>query len=121
MAALMHVSDPDLLHEIFDTAQHVKQAIYGRRLVIFAPLYVSNMCANECTYCAFPARNTELERRALTQEEIARERGRSSTRATSACCSSPASPTRVRVSYVLKSIETSTASPMTREKSAAST
>jgi 2-iminoacetate synthase len=73
MAALMGVSDPELLHETFDAAQHVKQAIYGRRLVIFAPLYVSNMCANECTYCAFRARNTELERRALTQEEIARE------------------------------------------------
>jgi len=73
MAALMGVSDPGLLHEMFDAAQHVKQAIYGRRLVIFAPLYVSNMCANECTYCAFRARNTELDRRALTQEEIARE------------------------------------------------
>jgi 2-iminoacetate synthase len=73
MAALMGVSDPDLLRELFTTAQDVKQAIYGRRLVIFAPLYVSNMCANECTYCAFRARNTELERRALTQEEIARE------------------------------------------------
>lgn len=43
MAALMEVSDPGLLHDIFDTAQHVKQAIYGRRLVLFAPLYVSNM------------------------------------------------------------------------------
>jgi 2-iminoacetate synthase len=73
MAALMGVSDPDLLRELFTTAQDVKQTIYGRRLVIFAPLYVSNMCANECTYCAFRARNTELERRALTQEEIARE------------------------------------------------
>ena len=73
MAALMNVSDPELLHELFDAAQHVKQSIYGRRLVIFAPLYVSNLCGNECTYCAFRARNTELERRALTQEEIARE------------------------------------------------
>ena len=65
MAALMNVSDPDLLHELFETAQHIKQAIYGRRLVVFAPLYVSNLCGNECTYCAFRARNTELERRAL--------------------------------------------------------
>ena len=73
MAALMNVSDPELLHELFDAAQHVKQSIYGRRLVIFAPLYVSNLCGNECTYCAFRARNTELERRALTQEEVARE------------------------------------------------
>jgi 2-iminoacetate synthase len=41
--------------------------------VVFAPLYVSNLCSNECTYCAFRARNTELKRRALTQEEIARD------------------------------------------------
>ena len=40
---------------------------------MFAPLYISNLCGNECTYCAFRARNTELERRALTQEEIATE------------------------------------------------
>jgi 2-iminoacetate synthase len=73
MAALMTVSDPALLGELFSAAQDVKTAIYGRRLVIFAPLYVSNLCGNECTYCAFRARNTELERRALSQEEIARE------------------------------------------------
>ncbi len=73
MAALMTISDPDLLGELFAAARDVKDTIYGRRLVIFAPLYVSNMCGNECTYCAFRARNTELVRRALTQEEIAHE------------------------------------------------
>jgi 2-iminoacetate synthase len=73
MAALMTISDPALLGELFTAAQDVKTAIYGRRLVIFAPLYVSNLCGNECTYCAFRARNTEIERRALSQEEIARE------------------------------------------------
>ncbi len=73
MAALMTISDPELLGELFAAAQHVKNSIYGRRLVLFAPLYVSNMCANECTYCAFRARNTELVRRALSQEEIAHE------------------------------------------------
>jgi 2-iminoacetate synthase len=73
MAALMPISDPELLGELFTTAQEIKSAIYGRRLVIFAPLYVSNLCGNECTYCAFRARNTALERRALSQEEIARE------------------------------------------------
>ena len=73
MAALMTISDPALLGELFTAAQDVKTAIYGRRLVIFAPLYVSNLCGNECTYCAFRARNTALERRALSQEEIARE------------------------------------------------
>ncbi|MCX6550333.1 MAG: [FeFe] hydrogenase H-cluster radical SAM maturase HydG [Acidobacteria bacterium] len=73
MASLMAVSDPELLGELFNAARDVKNAIYGRRLVMFAPLYVSNLCGNECTYCAFRARNAELDRRALTQEEIARE------------------------------------------------
>ncbi len=73
IAALMSVSDPALLGELFAAAQIVKDTIYGRRLVLFAPLYVSNMCANECTYCAFRARNRSLVRRALSQEEIAQE------------------------------------------------
>ena len=73
VAVLMAVSDPGLLGEIFDTARHVKEEIYGRRLVLFAPLYVSNLCANECLYCAFRKTNKEVKRRALTQEEVARE------------------------------------------------
>ncbi len=73
VAALMHVSDPELMGELFDAARAVKEEIYGKRLVLFAPLYISNLCANECVYCAFRARNTALKRRALTQEEIARE------------------------------------------------
>jgi 2-iminoacetate synthase len=73
IAALAQVSDPELLGELFHTARDVKEEIYGRRLVIFAPLYVSNLCANDCAYCAFRARNTALKRRALSQEEIARE------------------------------------------------
>jgi 2-iminoacetate synthase len=73
VATLSAVSDPELTQELFDTAQQAKIDIYGRRLVLFAPLYVSNMCGNECLYCAFRARNSEVERRALSQEEIARE------------------------------------------------
>jgi 2-iminoacetate synthase len=73
VAVLMSVSDPELLGELFAAAQYVKDTIYGRRLVLFAPLYVSNMCANECTYCAFRARNRAVVRRALSQEEIAEE------------------------------------------------
>ena len=73
VAALMPVSDPELLGELFTAAREVKEQIYGRRLVIFAPLYISNLCSNECAYCAFRARNRQLKRRALTQEEIARE------------------------------------------------
>ncbi len=72
-ALLMPVSDPALLGEMFDAANHVKNAIYGRRIVIFAPLYISNLCSNECLYCAFRVRNKEVRRRALSQEEIARE------------------------------------------------
>ncbi|HNX50209.1 MAG TPA: [FeFe] hydrogenase H-cluster radical SAM maturase HydG [Thermoanaerobaculaceae bacterium] len=73
MAVLMNISDPELLGELFHAARAVKERIYGNRLVIFAPLYISNMCCNECTYCAFRARNRDLKRRALTQEEIAHE------------------------------------------------
>jgi 2-iminoacetate synthase ThiH len=58
---------------MFAAARHVKNEIYGNRLVLFAPLYISNLCSNECVYCAFRARNQELVRRALTQEEIATE------------------------------------------------
>ncbi len=73
VAVLMQVSDPLLLTELFKTAREVKNEIYGRRLVLFAPLYVSNMCRNECKYCAFRVRNTEIKRRALTMDEIAHE------------------------------------------------
>lgn len=73
VAALMNVSDPELLGELFETARYVKDEIYGARLVIFAPLYISNLCANDCLYCAFRSRNTALKRRALTQEEIEHE------------------------------------------------
>ncbi len=73
MAALMGVSDPELLGELFEAAHQVKERIYGRRLVLFAPLYISNLCANECLYCAFRATNKAVHRRALSQEEIASE------------------------------------------------
>ena len=73
VACLSFVDSPELLDEIFSTAKQIKEEIYGTRLVLFAPLYVSNRCANECTYCAFRATNTTLKRRTLTQEEIAEE------------------------------------------------
>ena len=73
VAVLMEIRDPAQLEEMFAAARYVKDEIYGNRLVLFAPLYVSNLCKNECSYCAFRAANTELKRRVLTQEEIARE------------------------------------------------
>ncbi len=73
LAVLCGVTDEGLLEALFETARRVKETIYGSRIVLFAPLYVSNLCGNECLYCAFRARNLGIERRTLTQEEIARE------------------------------------------------
>ena len=73
VAVLSSVSDPELLGDLFAAARDVKDAIYGSRLVLFAPLYISNMCNNDCLYCAFRVRNKELKRRALTQAEIRHE------------------------------------------------
>lgn len=73
IAVLARISDPDLLAQLFDTARRVKEEIYGQRLVIFAPLYISNLCANECLYCAFRARNTDVQRRALSMEDVSQE------------------------------------------------
>jgi len=73
IAPLMAIESPALLAALFAAAREVKEAIYGKRVVIFAPLYVSNLCGNECLYCAFRVRNKAIVRRALTQEEIAAE------------------------------------------------
>ena len=51
-AALLSVNDPEYIKRIFAAASFVKDAIYGRRVVLFAPLYISNLCANTCLYCA---------------------------------------------------------------------
>lgn len=72
-AILLAVTEQELLQEIFATANRVKEEIYGKRLVIFAPLYISNCCVNECSYCAFCASNQALSRRRLDRDEIARE------------------------------------------------
>ncbi|MDP2890831.1 MAG: [FeFe] hydrogenase H-cluster radical SAM maturase HydG [Bacteroidota bacterium] len=73
VAVLSNISDPMQLFELFEEANHIKEKIYGKRLVIFAPLYISNLCANECSYCAFRAKNKEIVRRSLTQNEIRHE------------------------------------------------
>lgn len=70
---LLAVEDPDLLQECFETARWAKDEIYGKRIVYFAPLYVSNLCGNDCPYCAFRAANRTLARRALSQDEVRRE------------------------------------------------
>ena len=58
---------------LFATALKVKETIYGNRMVLFAPLYVSNECANRCAYCAFSASNRDLVRRSLDPAELEQE------------------------------------------------
>ena len=69
-ASLLAQSEPDILAQIFEAALFVKEKIYGKRIVLFAPLYISSYCVNNCLYCAFRADNGLIERKALTVEEI---------------------------------------------------
>lgn len=72
VASLIQLEDEDLLNEIYKVAGEIKERIYGKRIVIFAPLYVSNYCVNGCEYCGFQCSNKDARKR-LTQEEIAKE------------------------------------------------
>lgn len=64
---------PELVAEVLEAAREVKEAIYGKRLVFFAPLYISNYCVNNCLYCAYRRDNRELARRRLSPQEIAQQ------------------------------------------------
>ncbi len=72
-AALLNINSPEILDELFQKAKEVKEKIYGNRLVLFAPLYFTNLCVNNCLYCAFRKDNRELKRRTLTLDEIEEE------------------------------------------------
>ncbi|MFA5865974.1 MAG: [FeFe] hydrogenase H-cluster radical SAM maturase HydG [Phycisphaerae bacterium] len=72
-AVLLDVEDEDLLEEMFQTAREIKETIYGNRMVIFAPLYISNECSNGCLYCAFRTANKAIHRATLNQQQIAEE------------------------------------------------
>lgn len=72
-AALLNISSPEIYDELFHTAKEVKETIYGNRIVLFAPLYTTNVCINNCMYCAFRKDNRELKRRSLTIDEIVAE------------------------------------------------
>jgi len=72
-AALLTVSNPEYLNKIFSAAAYVKEKVYGKRIVFFAPLYISNICANSCLYCAFKSDNNLIKRKALTTDEIKEE------------------------------------------------
>jgi 2-iminoacetate synthase len=69
-ALLLQIEDPAELQKLLHTAREIKELIYGKRLVLFAPLYIGNKCSNNCLYCGFRRDNKALARAVLTQEQI---------------------------------------------------
>ena len=72
-ALLLECEDEQILAEMFELAKQIKERIYGRRIVLFAPLYLSNYCVNGCVYCPYHQKNKHIRRKKLTQEEIRKE------------------------------------------------
>ena len=61
---------PEMTEKIYDLAREIKQAFYGDRIVMFAPLYLSNYCVNKCVYCPYHMQNKDIPRKKLTQDEV---------------------------------------------------
>ena len=72
-SVLLACEIPEKIEEIYKIAQEIKQIFYGNRIVMFAPLYLSNYCINGCVYCPYHLKNKTIPRKKLTQEEVARE------------------------------------------------
>lgn len=72
-ALLLECRDPELKARIYAIAKAIKHRIYGNRIVMFAPLYLSNYCINGCVYCPYHVKNRTIPRKKLSQEEIERE------------------------------------------------
>ncbi len=72
-ACLLNVTDEDLWQEIFEAAARIKHKVYDNRIVTFAPLYISNLCVNNCRYCGFKRDNKGQQRHRLTRSEIEAE------------------------------------------------
>jgi len=69
-AILLNANDPELIEEIKNAARQLKENVYGKRIVLFAPLYIGNYCTNDCSYCGFRVTNKKQERCTLSKEEI---------------------------------------------------
>ncbi len=73
MAVLLQNQDPETLSEMYALANKLKREVYGDRIVFFAPLYVSDKCANNCLYCGYRSSNNAIHRKTLTMEELGHE------------------------------------------------
>ena len=72
-SVLLACEIPEKVEEMYALAEEIKKAFYGNRIVMFAPLYLSNYCINGCVYCPYHMKNKHIPRKKLTQEEVARE------------------------------------------------
>ncbi|MCF6148760.1 MAG: [FeFe] hydrogenase H-cluster radical SAM maturase HydG [Candidatus Kuenenia sp.] len=70
VAVLLNCEDGNVLNNVFSAARQIKESIYGNRLVLFAPLYLSNRCVNECLYCGFRRKSVKTNGRVLTVKEV---------------------------------------------------
>ena len=73
VSALIGLDDREIWEEVFNAANRVKEKVYGKRVVLFAPLYLSNECMNDCLYCGFRTGNKEARRKSLTVDEAVQE------------------------------------------------
>ncbi|MCR5718546.1 MAG: [FeFe] hydrogenase H-cluster radical SAM maturase HydG [Oscillospiraceae bacterium] len=69
-SVLLACDDPELTEKMFTLAREIKEAFYGDRIVMFAPLYLSNYCVNKCVYCPYHMQNKSIPRKKLTQDEV---------------------------------------------------
>ena len=72
-AVLLNVTDAEVWEDMYSAAGDIKNAVYGPRVVTFAPLYCSNRCVNSCLYCGFRCENREMKRRVLSLDEVREE------------------------------------------------
>lgn len=72
-SVLLACNDKERINRIFDLAQQIKKDFYGNRIVMFAPLYLSNYCVNGCVYCPYHMKNKHIARKKLSQEEVEKE------------------------------------------------
>lgn len=72
-SVLLACDIPEKVQEMYSLAEQIKKDFYGNRIVMFAPLYLSNYCVNGCVYCPYHLKNKHIPRKKLTQEEVAKE------------------------------------------------